>query len=491
MVKKRMLTLLLSLAMLLTFVPATVFAEDDADNNSGQPAAAETFEEAVVEDTDVEEPSAEAVTEPKEALNEAEEAVEAAEEPKVLSLEYTGPTLYFESASGPKSVDPWVDEVTFTITYSNGKKDIALQEYSKEGDPDDYYGFFPVGEKPAFDSEKNPLNAIDFWFDFENADDEKGLPVSYGDATTYIPIAENVYYLPVKVKFVPAGDFVAKSQIGENELSAYNYYGEGNKFVVTWTCGYETEEREYIFAQEDGDYGFVNKSADRNEWFWPEIHLDKRIVNGTADYTGTVYAEDEQGNIVEVDGFNTRVLAETYKAYVEYKSYNFTGKNIKPKIIVKYYDGTKMKKMPAKWYTCKPKKQKKIGSYTVTVKIKKNYQAKYGKSLLGYWDIRPKTPTIKKVTSGKAGTNSLTVTWTKFSKKAQKGIDGFTIQVSTDKSFDDWVDAEAKKGASKATVKNLKAGKTYYVRILTHKAVSKNEYPWWSKPSKVKSVKVQ
>ena len=63
MLKKRTLALLLSLAMLLTFMPAMAFADDTADDGAEQPAAAEVEEaadEAVVEEAAEEEVQLEA-----------------------------------------------------------------------------------------------------------------------------------------------------------------------------------------------------------------------------------------------------------------------------------------------------------------------------------------------------------------------------------------------------------------------------------------------
>ena len=86
----------------------------------------------------------------------------------------------------------------------------------------------------------------------------------------------------------------------------------------------------------------------------------------------------------------------------------------------------------------------------------------------------------------------MTVTWSKFSKKAQKGIDGFKVEYTNEESFDygSW-SVEAKKGASKVTIDDLEPG-TYIVRVVSYKAAGKGDgSPWESKPSKVKKVVIK
>ena len=306
-------------------------------------------------------------------------------------------------------------------------------------------------------------------------------------ASGTVKVKVNSVPTPVKIEFAPAGDFVASSEIGEDYLGSYCFFGEGNKFIVTWKTGDATEVKNYVCKEDEDGWVFCYTDGKSEEWFWPEIKLDKKIAKGTADYSGKAIVESEYGTTQLP--ISVKVSAEMYKAYAEFKTYSYTGKSIKPKVVVKYYDGSKMKKMPAKWYTCKPKKYKAIGEYSYVVKIKKKYQAKYGPALMGYWDILPKTPVIKKVT---AGTGSVTVTWTKFSKKLQKSIDGFYIRVSDDKNFNYWSEEiGAKPGDSKVTITGLEKGKQYYVGVFSYKSLKGDGSPWESKPSKIKPFKVK
>ena len=94
---------------------------------------------------------------------------------------------------------------------------------------------------------------------------------------------------------------------------------------------------------------------------------------------------------------------------------------------------------------------------------------------------KPKNTKIKKLTSKKA---NLTITWSKIS-----GVKGYQIQVATDKKFkkNKKIVTIKKQKTTKKTIKKLKSGKKYYVRIRTYK-VSKNKkvYSSWTKAKKVK-----
>lgn len=94
---------------------------------------------------------------------------------------------------------------------------------------------------------------------------------------------------------------------------------------------------------------------------------------------------------------------------------------------------------------------------------------------------KPKNTKIKKLTSKKT---NLTITWSKVS-----GVKGYQIQVATDKKFkkNKKTVTIKKQKTTKKTIKKLKSGKKYYVRIRTYK-VSKNKkvYSSWTKAKKVK-----
>lgn len=97
--------------------------------------------------------------------------------------------------------------------------------------------------------------------------------------------------------------------------------------------------------------------------------------------------------------------------------------------------------------------------------------------------INPPKTAISKLS---AGSKSFRVTWRK--KLAQ--VTGYQIEYSLKKSFANSKTATIKdKTTVSKLIKNLKAGKTYYVRIRTYKTVGSAEY--YSAWSAAKSVKVK
>ncbi|WP_022763596.1 fibronectin type III domain-containing protein [Butyrivibrio sp. AD3002] len=93
-----------------------------------------------------------------------------------------------------------------------------------------------------------------------------------------------------------------------------------------------------------------------------------------------------------------------------------------------------------------------------------------------------------KLSKPKAGKKSITIKW---KKQTAKGIKGYEIQYSTDKDFKTNVKKVTitKAKTETKTIKKLKSGKKYYVRIRTYKKVSGEKvYSNWSTP---KSVKVK
>ena len=101
-------------------------------------------------------------------------------------------------------------------------------------------------------------------------------------------------------------------------------------------------------------------------------------------------------------------------------------------------------------------------------------------------DKKQKSTKLSKITAGK---KSFTITW---KKQTAKGIKGYEIQYSTDKSFKEdatkSVSINKIKTTSK-TIKKLKPKTKYYVRIRTF--AKKNGEKVYSKWSKAKNVKVK
>ena len=126
------------------------------------------------------------------------------------------------------------------------------------------------------------------------------------------------------------------------------------------------------------------------------------------------------------------------------------------------------------------KGRKYVGKYAVKITFKGNYT---GTKTLCF-TINPKGTSLKSV---KAGKKSFTAKWS--AQKSQTS--GYQVQYSTAKSFKGakTVTISKNKTTSK-TVKSLKAGKKYYVRVRTYKTVGKTKYySGWSGYKTVKPKK--
>lgn len=94
----------------------------------------------------------------------------------------------------------------------------------------------------------------------------------------------------------------------------------------------------------------------------------------------------------------------------------------------------------------------------------------------------PSKADIKKITSGN---KKLSLTW-----KAVSKADGYVVEYSTSKDFSSKTKkVNLKKSAKKATIKKLKSGKKYYVRVKAYKTVNGKKV--YGAYSSVKSVKVK
>ncbi|MBQ9321333.1 MAG: fibronectin type III domain-containing protein [Eubacterium sp.] len=98
----------------------------------------------------------------------------------------------------------------------------------------------------------------------------------------------------------------------------------------------------------------------------------------------------------------------------------------------------------------------------------------------------PAATKFTSVKAGKAGSRKILLKW-----KKKKKIDGYQIQYSTKKSFKKGVKTINIKKAktTKKTIKKLKKGRKYFVRIRTYKMI--NETPFYGAWSNVKSVLVK
>ena len=185
-------------------------------------------------------------------------------------------------------------------------------------------------------------------------------------------------------------------------------------------------------------------------------------VTGKGSYTGSAKV-------------TFRILVPLSKCRFTVKSQTYTGKALQPAVTVKY--GSKVLKKGTD-YTVSYKNNKAVGVATVTVKGKGGYT---GTKKLTF-KILPRAVAISKLTAGK---QRLTVKWARRAEAT-----GYELQYALKRSFAGARTVKIKKNATvSATIKKLKKGKTYYVRLRSYKTVGKKTY--YSAWSKGKGMKVK
>lgn len=147
-------------------------------------------------------------------------------------------------------------------------------------------------------------------------------------------------------------------------------------------------------------------------------------------------------------------------------SYIYDGYAKTPDVIVTH-NGSTLTNSRSYTVSYSANKNAGIGKVTVTGK------GAYGGSVTKTFKIKPGRPSIKAVKGVKKGFKA---TW---AKKSKAEATGYQVQYSTKKSMKG-AKTKTVKGTSK-TVKGLKAGKRYYVRVRAYKTVGKQKvYSSWS-----------
>ena len=154
----------------------------------------------------------------------------------------------------------------------------------------------------------------------------------------------------------------------------------------------------------------------------------------------------------------------------------YTGKALKPAVKVVLNGKTLTR---GRDYTVSYSYNTEIGTALVEVTGIGDYT---GTAMTGF-KINPKAVTGLKLAAGKG---SLTASW----NKAPGGVGGYQLQYGLKKNFSGAKKVTVRKAATlKKVLKNLKKGKTYYVRIRTWKTDS--GYTYWSTWSGAKRVRVK
>lgn len=245
-----------------------------------------------------------------------------------------------------------------------------------------------------------------------------------------------------------------------SEIGKYTFYDCSSDLIIYGEAG-----------------SYAEKYAKENEM---KIHLhtyQQTITKATTKKNGTIVNKCSACGSIK----STTDIYAASSIKLSKTSFTYNGKNKKPTVIIKDNKGNKL---PADSYKITyPKNSKKVGKYTVTITLQGNYS---GTVELTY-RIMPKGTSISKLTAKKKG---FTAKW----KKQTGQTTGYQLQYSTSKKFKGAKTTTVKKNKTiSKSIKKLKSGKKYYVRIRTYKTVKikgKN-LKICSGWSKVKSVKTK
>lgn len=163
---------------------------------------------------------------------------------------------------------------------------------------------------------------------------------------------------------------------------------------------------------------------------------------------------------------------------VKIGSYTYTGKAIKPKVKVYWWDENDD---PVPWiygYKVSYSHNKAVG----TAKIKVQGTGIY-KDLKGTATFTIKPRKVQGVSAKSSKKKQLTVKW-----KKDVSVQGYEVQYSTSKKFkNDKIKKIAGKSKTGVTLKKLKSGKTYYMRLRSYKVSDGRKlYSAWSSKKKVR-----
>lgn len=479
--KRKILALVMSVAMVLTMLPAMVYADGES-----QPDASAGFK--------------------------ANEPVSV-----TSNIDLEGIVGTDELSEGN---DIYTNGNGFEVTYADGTEIKFYYEKhevkDESGNVEEFDAFFPqyYDEQGSADPaiyDNDEFYALAYIDIPEGTEFKRG--ENYFDMYAYIPyfvdeegnvgvkefdMQQNVwcnYFEPVAVRFEPADGFVPTGCIGKNYIFEYMFYGKGNKFIVTYEfLGWSEETQDYTekirfdeeyayFPADESkqlDEGFYNYheeggalipfESERFELGWNnEGFLEKGLNEVPLVYITDSYGTTETFEVP----FTVQMNAEKYEVYSNYPSFEYTGKAVTAKQLAKKFKlySSDDKLIPASDYTYEFKSGKALGWYEISVRF--NDTEKYPEEgYMTFYSITPKTPVIKSVKGGK---KQLTVNWKKFTAAQLKSIDAMYIEIANDKDFiSGYKVVDLKKSAIKKgskTIKKLKANKKYYVRLCTYKKV--------------------
>ena len=324
----------------------------------------------------------------------------------------------------------------------------------------------------------------------------KGLKVGISQLSI-VANDENNYYINVKGAVVPAK---VTNLSGKTDV---------NSITLSWSASEgATSYAVYRYDAVLGRWANIAKVTDTSyvdTGLNPDTQYQYKIGAYISDSEG-IYEGDQTDAIVlqtqkapeSEESKETEETEETELPFTERKIQNFKiSKNYKTKVKLSW---TKDKEAQGyQIYQYKSKKWKMVATIkkgsTQTKTIKKlkagtsykfrirGYKKENGKTVYTkYTNLKVMTkPAQVKITSVSAGSKKVTLKWKKVNGS------GYEIQCCTSKKFKKNVTkVTVKKSKKTATVKKLKAGKNYYVRIRAYSKVNGTKYYGaWSKVQKV------
>ncbi len=218
-----------------------------------------------------------------------------------------------------------------------------------------------------------------------------------------------------------------------------------------------------------------NVTIDKKNYAFTSKKFDRVSLGTKAIVTFTMGKYSKTINSLVSKWIDPKITAATYI---------YNGKSRKASITVKY-GSTTLKKGTD--YEVSSDSRKSVGRAEYYVYSTDNCKYRFGDG--GYFKIIPKGSYIRSLKGQK---RSIRVTWKKQSEKMSTGrINGYQIKVATNSAFTKNKKTLTVKGYSNTakTVKYLKSGKRYYVKVRTYKTASGTTY--YSSWSKAYSVTVK
>ena len=254
--------------------------------------------------------------------------------------------------------------------------------------------------------------------------------------------------------------------IGKDALGYYTSAG-GHDFAIIGVKGSAAEK----YAKEN-KIVFIVVSAHH-------VHTYKSTVvkTATTERKGELEKRCSCGSVE-----SKSAIAKITSIKLSKKKFTYNGKAQKPTVTVKDSKGKTLKNGTD--YTVKYSKGRKdVGEYTVKI----TFKGKYSGTKTLTFKIVPKGTSISKL---KAGKKQFTAKWSAQTTQTT----GYELQYSTKSSMSGAKKVTVKKNkTTSSTVKKLKGGKKYYVRVRTYKTVKVNgkSVKLYSSWSKVKNVKTK